>query len=70
MFFHIEIMTVNGTTTQAIYAHATKAEAVAAYHYALYYQMNNAECTECTAMVVDKDGAVYCTEKYVKPAAA
>lgn len=69
MFFHIEIMTIKGATTQAIYAHASKEEAVAAFHYALYFQMNNAECTECMAMVIDDCGAVYNSEKYTKPEA-
>lgn len=68
MFYHIEIQTIKNKTTQGIFPHATLEEAVAAFHYALYYQANNADCASCLAMVIDNTGAVYKSEKYVKPA--
>lgn len=66
MFYHVEIVTTNGTTIQNLFPHSTKDEAIAAFHYALYYNMNNAECSACLAMVIDGNGAVYASEKYTK----
>lgn len=63
MFYHIEI-TANA---QAIYAHANLEEAVAAFHYALWYAQNSGS-ESMTAMVIDANGAVYRSEKFVKTA--
>ena len=61
MFYCVQI--VDGT--QAIYAYETLASATEAYHYFIYYQMNQ-KADSILCMIVDADGAVYKVEKIVK----
>ena len=61
MFYHVEIT----PNAQAIYAHETLKEATEAFHYFMYYQ-SNVGADSAAGMVIDEDGAVYRTEKYVK----
>lgn len=68
MFFHFETVTTADGTTQTVYQHPTMEEAVSAFHYTLYYQMQNNACLSALAMVFDDNGAVHKSEKYVKPA--
>lgn len=62
MFYHIEI----ADGTQAIYAHETYEQAVEAFHYFLYYQMN-IKAKSALGIVMDAEGAVYKTEKFTRP---
>ena len=50
------------TDTQAIYAFPTLTAATERYHSELAYAMN--QNFNCTALVIDKQGAVYRSEMY------
>ena len=61
MFYHVEIK--NGAPL--IQAHETLEEAIAAFHYALWYAQNTGK-DFTTAVVLDENGATYKAESYKK----
>lgn len=60
-YFNIEIQTTNGTTAQAIYARASKDEAVTAYHHSMDHMrtaVNTGTIDACTGLVLNEWGGV------------
>lgn len=66
MYYNIEIVTVNGETTQAIYARETPTEAIKAFHGTLNYNIGLEGCEKVTAMVISDDGVVCKCETWRK----
>lgn len=68
MFYVIEVSTGDPTIAgSAVYKYNTLNEAVATFHTKLGNAMKSALFTSELVMVIDDAGAVYRTEKYIKP---
>ena len=67
-YLTVETTIVDGVYAQTIHRYATMQEAVAAFHYFLFFQSSQPDCTHALCMVIDDYGAVYRTEEYIKPA--
>lgn len=67
MFFVFEV-TETDKVTPAVGKFDTQNEAVQSFHQRLSTQMKNSACLSELVMVIGDDGAVYRSEKYVKPA--
>lgn len=60
-YFNIEIQTTNGTTAQAIYARASKEEAVIAFHNSMASMRTAVDAgtlDACTGLVLNEWGGV------------
>ena len=58
-FFTIEIKTVSGATTQAIYERADLKTALSAHHSVMASALADANCTEVLSMVINSAGGVH-----------
>ena len=67
MFFVFEV-TETDKVTPAVGKFDTQNEAVQSFHQRLSTQMKNSACLSELVMVIGDDGAVYRSEKYIKPA--
>jgi len=67
MFYVLEV-TQTDKITPAVGKFDTQNEAVQSFHQRLSTQMKNSACTSELVMVIGDDGAVFRSEKYVKPA--
>lgn len=63
MYYFIEAQTMeDGTTAQAIYAKATYADAVAAFHASLAYAAQVETVKRCLCVVMNDKGLIYKNE--------
>lgn len=66
MFFTVEISTVDGTTSQAIFQRADKNTAIGAFHQFLASCVANTKCTHAYCQVLCDNGEIFKTEEYTK----
>lgn len=52
--------------TKSIYEYEDVNAAIARFHSTIGTAMNNTECIACLILVIDGNGSVYRSEKYVK----
>lgn len=52
--------------TKSIYEYDDVSAATARFHSTMGSAMSNVECVACLALVIDGNGSVYRSEKYVK----
>lgn len=67
-FYTVEIKTVNGQTTQAIFERADLDTAKSAYHYFMSSAMSTEGCTHVLCMVINSDGGTYVNDSWHKEA--
>ena len=67
MFYVFEV-TETDKITPAVGKFDTQEAAVQSFHQRLSTQMKSSDCLSELVMVIDGDGAVYRSEKYIKPA--
>jgi len=72
MFYVLEVTQTkqaDGTvkTEKGVYNHETQAQAVQSFHSRIGGQMKQDACISELVMAIGDDGAVYRSEKYVKP---
>jgi len=73
MFYVLEVTQTkqaDGTvkTEKGVYSYETEAKAIANFHKKMGAWSDKDECVSQLCMVIGDDGAVYRSEKYVKPA--
>lgn len=68
MYFVIEVSTGDAAIAgKAVYQYNTQEEAVGTFHSKLGAAMKSDKFTTELCMVIDDNGAVYRSEKYIKP---
>lgn len=62
--YTIEITTVSGQTTQAIFEREDLKTALSAHHSVMASALANPNCTEVLSMVINNEGGIYKSESW------